>query len=263
MSHSVRALTTMVRELVGAGELAESSGVVAFRWREGEAVPGSVAVGTVEVPVAWAPSELALRVLLAEPGAAGPRVVLTPLEGRQLAEDVRARLLSRQVHELRMLEVLRRRLGAVEVSPALAQDTELQRVLLDEVDDAFLERVPAGVLDREMALAWVVHHLLGGKQAPTPSVLLGVVQRMAQRAAGIPEGVLVGVSERLSLAAGPVGRLVGEWLVRGGGAPGPWVQAVVAEAVDTAGRAGVGGRTLGQAESVLPPWLREEAAAGA
>ncbi len=127
----------------------------------------SLRLGTGEVPVIWCESTLAAReAMVARAQAPEPWVLLTPLQERELGDDVLARLFRCRLLRLDRWRILRDRLGAHRVDPRLRR--------LPWLADAMLQvplpsKVASGFLDAETAWGILLAGYFG-LQEPRPDL---------------------------------------------------------------------------------------------
>jgi hypothetical protein len=152
---------------------------------------------------------LELRERMSGMGTVGTRRLAVVVEWppNQIPQDVRARLMHAQVHEVEPGRILLGRFNAVRVDPRLPLNTEIALALLEREPAQGFDPLPTGMLDA--ATFWgTVNRLLLGLPTLQPTareVLLwagsGETQRFAACNADIRQRALASLAERDPLAA--------------------------------------------------------------
>lgn len=131
---------------------------VATPWEGGGALP----VGDRVFRVCECPSDLAIREVLAEAEAErGDVVVLTPVDTRELEEDLAARMFKGRLLETDAWATVQELFQAVQVDPRLRKCRWLADGLLDSVAETDFRPAPAGVLSADLAWGTMLVHGLG------------------------------------------------------------------------------------------------------
>lgn len=107
-------------------------------------------------------SPLAMRLALREPtDAATTKVLITPLEDKDLSEDIRLRLAKHQLFEIRPWEIVRTLFSAQSVDPRLAHHGWIAEMLLDLVPAEGYPAARGGFLDTDAAWPLLLRQGIG------------------------------------------------------------------------------------------------------
>lgn len=180
-------------------------GIHAPHWRGGD----SINAGAATFRVAWCRSALAVSEQLAALGDGERLVVLTPLDGTELGDDVLARLARRRLIHPDRWQLVRDAYRVTAVDPRLPADRWMAEALLAAPPPP--RTLPAKVLDAGAAWRQVLDHFLGladGSPDADAVVRWSVRPDAAERFAALPAPLAEAVRQRLEGSAGSLGALL-------------------------------------------------------
>lgn len=167
-----------LREVLQRGHRAR---FVAIRAGGPWAGPERVTVASRDVSVAWCPSSLAVREVLAGNGTGtdpgdGLVAIITPLTDAELGADVLARLERSRVLPLDLWQVLQGMFGAHGIDPRVVETPGLVDTLIELAPPGGYAPTPSGLLDVDTAWRAVVSAVLGVDEVSDLVALLGAVR---------------------------------------------------------------------------------------